>query len=151
MFDAARGQLRSSMTVRAPDAKAEACSAEISALLAIRAERSDMSHRPLLKPIKFMLAYPGTYHRARGEAYQGVMFAQDGERERARLSLETALASFVHCRAQPYAAATRLALASLTDDRERAQEHRTQGLRFFLDAGVAEPERFAQMLLPGMP
>jgi hypothetical protein len=109
-----------------------------------------MSHRPLLRPIKFLLAYPGTYHRARGEAYQGVMFAQDGERERARVAIEAALASFVRCRAAPYAAASRLALASLTDDRGRAQDHRTQGLRFFLDAGVAEPERLAQMLIPGL-
>ncbi|PRP98122.1 serine/threonine-protein kinase [Enhygromyxa salina] len=150
MFDAGRGPMRASMTVRAPDAKAEACGAEISALLAVRAGRPTMSHRPLLRPIKFLLAYPGTYHRGRGEAYQGVMFAQDGDRARARVSLETALASFVRCRALPYAAAARLALASLSDDRDRAHDHRTQGLRFFLDAGVAEPERLAQMLIPGL-
>jgi hypothetical protein len=78
------------------------------------------------------------------------MFAQDGERERARVGLEAALVSFVRCRALPYASAARLVLASLIDDRESAHEHRTQGLRFFLDAGVAEPERLARMLIPGL-
>jgi hypothetical protein len=79
-----------------------------------------------------------------------VMLAQDGDLERGRDRLKAALDSFIACRAQPYSAAARLALASLTEDRDAAQEHRTQGLRFFLEAQVAEPERFAEMLIPGL-
>jgi serine/threonine protein kinase/tetratricopeptide (TPR) repeat protein len=152
-LEQARGPMRSSMTTRAPDAKAEAANAEATALLAARGSssaRHAISRRSVAKPIKYLLAYPGTYHRARGQAYQGVLRAQEGDRAGARKSLETALDSFISCRSAPYAAAVRLLLASLVDDPDLAHEHRTQGLRFFLDAKVAEPERFAEMLVPGL-
>jgi serine/threonine protein kinase len=141
--------MRGSMTTRAPDAKAEAASAELTALLAAR-RKQPISRRALQRPLKFLLAYPGTYHRARGLAYQGVMQAQDGDLDGGRERLQVALRSFVGCRAQPYAAAARLAIASLTEDRDAAHDHRTQGLRFFLEAQIAEPDRFAEMLIPGL-
>ena len=99
----------------------------VATLLAVR-RRQPISRRELQGPLKFLLAYPGTYHRARGLAYQGVLFAQERELDRAREQLQAALDSFTRCSALPYAAATRLALASLTEDRDVAHEHRTQGL-----------------------
>jgi serine/threonine protein kinase len=148
-LEAARRPMRNSMTTRAPDAKAEAMIIELATLLAVR-RHQPISRRDLQGPLKYLLAYPGTYHRARGLVYQGVLFAQDRELVRAREQLQAALDSFTRCSALPYAAATRLALASLTEDRDSAHEHRTQGLRFFLDAKVAEPDRFAEMLIPGL-
>jgi eukaryotic-like serine/threonine-protein kinase len=148
-LEAARRPMRNSMTTRAPDAKAEAVIAELATLLAVR-RRQPISRRELQRPLKFLLGYAGTYHRARGIAYQGVLLAQEGDLEQGRERLQAALESFTRCRAQPYAAATRLALASLSEDRDVAHDYRTQGLRFFLDAKVAEPERFAEMLIPGL-
>jgi exonuclease VII small subunit len=147
-LQAARRPMRNSMTTKAPDARAEAAILELATLLSVR-RRQPISRRELQRPLKYLLGYPGTYHRARGLAYQGVLLAQDGDLEQGVGRLEAALESFTRCRAQPYAAATRLALASLTEG-DGAHDYRTQGLRFFLDAKVAEPDRFAEMLIPGL-
>jgi serine/threonine protein kinase len=148
--EAVRGPMRASTTVRAPDARAEAAVAEAAAFVAMRAHTNDPKMRRIAqKPIKFLLEYPGAYHRGRGEAFLAALRGLDGDRDGARASLEQALASLEGCRANGYAAAVRLALATLTEDKDLAREHRTAGLRFFLEAEVKEPERLAEMLTPG--
>jgi len=148
--ESVRGPMRASTTVRAPDARAEAAVAEAAAFVAMRASADDGKFRRIAqKPIKFLLAYPGAYHRGRGEAFHAAMLNLDGDREGARAWLTAALASLEGCRASGHAAAVRLALATLSDDKDQAREHRTAGLRFFLDAEVKEPERLAEMLTPG--
>ncbi|MFO7566679.1 MAG: AAA family ATPase [Enhygromyxa sp.] len=149
-LEAVRGPMRLSTTVRAPDARAEAAVAEAAAFVAMRASTDDpRTRRVAQKPIRFLLGYPGAYHRGRGEAFHAAMLALDGDREGARTCLAKALASLEGCHARGYAAAARLALATLTVDKDEAREYRTAGLRFFLDAGVEEPERFAETLTPG--
>lgn len=148
--ESVRGAMRASTTVRAPDARAEAAVAEAAAFVAMRAQADDARLRRVAqRPIKFLLTYPGAYHRGRGEAFHAAMLLLDGDRQAARHSLSAALASLQGCRASGYAAAVRLALASLTEDKDRAREHRAAGLRFFLDAEGKEPERLAEMLTPG--
>jgi eukaryotic-like serine/threonine-protein kinase len=149
--EAVRGPMRMSTTTRAPDARAEAAAVEAAAHVALRshAKHDSSLRRTAHKPIKFLLRYPGAYHRGRGEAYHAASLALDGDRDGARASLSAALASLEGCQARGYAAAVRLALAGLTEDRDAARELRTAGLRFFLDAEVREPERFAEMLVPG--
>ena len=149
-YEDARAAMRSSMTTRAPDARAEAASAEVSALLAARAASSGSGRRAVLRALKYLRQYPGTYHRGRGQIYHGVLLAQDGDDDGAIAAFTEGLESFERCRSLPYAAATRLALATMLDDRARAHEHRTKGLRFFLDAKVVEPERFAGIFIPGL-